>query len=400
MTNGGGVRILQVHNSYQHRGGEDTVVAAEAALLRQKGHEVEQFIVSNDQITGLQPKISAALSLAYSPRSREQLKGKLSSFRPEIVHFHNLFPLLTPSVYDACWEARVPVVQTLHNYRLGCINGMLVRDGVVCEKCWTGSPLWGVLHRCYRDSALGSAAVALALSRQHTSKAYQTKVDRFIALTEFAKRKFVDLGLPEHRVVVKANFAADQEGDLPLSEARHGALFVGRLSDEKGVRDLVEAWREIDYPLTIVGGGPLERSLRAISPPHVRYTGFAPPDEVRLMMKRSAFLVFPSRWYEGLPMVIVEAFACGLPVLGTALGGAAELLANGEGGWLFPPRSVLELQRLVRNILADPDALSKVRLSARQLFERRFSPTVNYHQLMAIYADAKTEFERAGGLKC
>ncbi|MCP3391782.1 glycosyltransferase [Bradyrhizobium sp. CCGB12] len=389
------MRILQVHNSYQRRGGEDTVVAAEAALLRQNGHHVEQLIVSNDQIIGFRQKLSAALSVTYSTSSRDWLKAKVGSARPEIVHFHNLFPLLTPSVYDACWDAGVPVVQTLHNYRLGCINGMLARNGAICEKCWIGSPLWGVLYRCYRSSALGSAAAALALAHQHAKKTYQTKVTRFIALTEFAKRKFVDLGLPEHRIVVKPNFVADSEEDLPKAEARHGALFVGRLSEEKGVSELVEAWREIDYPLTIVGEGPLKCNMQAISPQHIRYTGFLSSDEVRRMMRKSAFLVFPSRWYEGLPMVIVEAFACGLPVLGSALGGVAELLATGEGGWLVRPGSTSELRRLVQDILASPDDMNGKRLSAHRLFERELSSTVNYHQLISIYADARAEFENA-----
>lgn len=389
------MRILQVHNSYQRRGGEDTVVAAEAALLRHHGNDVEQLIVSNDQISGFRSKVSAALSLAYSSRSTQLVSTRVREFRPDIVHFHNLFPLLTPAVYDACWDAGIPTVQTLHNFRLGCINGMLLRDGAICEKCWGGNPLWGALHRCYRNSTLGSAATAFALSRQHARKTYHSKVARFIALTVFAKRKFADLGLPEHRIVVKSNFVSELNGKEDVNGPRHGALFVGRLSAEKGISELVDLWREIDYPLTVVGEGPLEREAKAASPPHVRYTGFLSPEQVRQAMRRSAFLVFPSRWYEGLPMVIIEAFACGLPVLGSALGGTAELLATGEGGWLMSPNSPSQWPQLVRGILAEPSALNEKQLSARRLFEREYSPTVNYHQLISIYNGARAEFHSA-----
>ncbi|MGY3508910.1 glycosyltransferase [Bradyrhizobium lupini] len=389
------MRVLQVHNSYQHRGGEDTVVAAEAALLRQHGNDVEQLIVSNDQISGFRHKMSTVLSLAYSRQSKELMSARVREFRPDIVHFHNLFPLLTPSVYDACWDSRIPTVQTLHNFRLGCINGMLLRDGVICEKCWGGNPLWGAIHRCYRNSALGSAAAAVALSRQHARRTYHNKVARFIALTAFAKRKFANLGLPEHRIVVKSNFVSDPEGKDDFNERRQGALFVGRLSEEKGIPELIDLWREIDYPLTIVGEGPLEARAKAASPPHIRYTGFLTPDQVRQTMRRSAFLVFPSRWYEGLPMVIIEAFASGLPVLGSALGGTAELLATGEGGWLMPPNETSEWPQLVRDILTEPGALNEKQLSARRLFEREFSATVNYRQLVSIYNDAKAEFQSA-----
>jgi hypothetical protein len=225
------VRILQVHNFYQHVGGEDVVAADEQALLKDRGHETRLFSVSvsNDDIVGFLPKLVAAWQTPYSPGAKARLTGEIASFAPDIVHVHNFFPLLTPAVYDACRDAGVPVVQTLHNYRTICAAALLMRDGKPCEDCIRGTPYQAVFHGCYRGSRLGSLAVARMIATHRYRGTWATKVDRFIAMTEFARNKFVAAGFPPEKIATKPNFVVLAESATPVDADRHGALFVGRL---------------------------------------------------------------------------------------------------------------------------------------------------------------------------
>jgi len=379
------LRVLQIHNSYQFAGGEDAVVAAEAELLKSHRETVETYIVSNHDIRGVTERISTALSVGYSHRAREAVRARIASMRPDIVHVHNTFPLLTPSVYDACADAGVPVVQTLHNYRLGCINGLLLRNGDVCEKCWTGSPYWGALHACYRDSTFGSLAASVAYARHRRADTWNTKVTRFIALCEFAAKKFEAFGIDPEKIVVKPNFAEDP-GRVTDGGDRHGALFVGRLSPEKGILDLIEAWREISYPLTVIGDGPLLDEIRRRATSQVRLVGRYSGPEILREMKKAAFLVVPSRCYESSPpRVIIEAFACGLPVVGSAIGAIEEVVEKSNAGRLFAPGSADQLRATITTLISDGSALGGLSTRAREYYRQHFTPERSYEQLREIY---------------
>jgi len=378
------MRILQLHNTYQQRGGEDVVVAAEAKLLRDHGQTVDTLIVSNDVIAGIASQLSTVISLRYSRASRDLVADRIRTFRPDLLHVHNTFPRLTASVYDAAAALGVPVVQTLHNFRLGCSNGFLLRDDVVCEKCWHGSPYWGALHACYRHSRPASFFVADMIAHHRRRNTYSRKVDRFIALTEFSRGKFVELGLPASRISVKPNFV-DDPGPAPDSP-RHGALFAGRLSAEKGIETLLEAWREIDYPLTIAGDGPLLERVRTFGLKNVTVAGRLQAMEIKALMSAAAMLIFPSIWYEGMPLTIVEAFAQGLPVVGSNIGNISEMLIGG-GGRLFEAGSASALRREVQQLIEDTALMRSLGREARFLYEAAFSPEANYRQLMKIYGE-------------
>src|ERR1700733_6013916 len=203
------MRILQIHNYYQQRGGEDVVVESEKALLEQAGHTVVQFTVHNEAITGIRQKLQTFWDVVYNTRVRRDLADLLASQRPHVVHVHNTFPLLSPSIYDACADARVPVVQTLHNYRIFCAAATLFREEHPCELCLDGRAHRAVLHRCYRNSVLGSLAVANLIVYHRYYRTWMTKIMRFIVMTEFARGKFVQAGLPPDRIVVKPNFVKD-----------------------------------------------------------------------------------------------------------------------------------------------------------------------------------------------
>jgi glycosyltransferase involved in cell wall biosynthesis len=383
------MRMLLVHNSYQQRGGEDAVVDAERALLAGRGHEVETWFESNDVIRSARSKLEHALRLPHCSETRQRMSQKLAAFRPDIVHVHNTFPRLTSSIYESCNEAGVPVVQTLHNYRPICAGAMLLRGGKICEECLTRSPYHAVRHRCYRGSLTGTAAVARMIDRNIADRVWTHRIDRFVALTDFAKAKFVQAGFPAARISVKPNFVFDERGAPRAGGERRGALFVGRLSPEKGVLPLLAAWRRLAVPLRIIGDGPLAPLVREHSSPQIQYVGALPRDAVIAEMRRAAILVFPSVWYEGMPMTIIEAYSSGLPVMASDLGSMRELVLHGHTGLRFPADDSAALAAAVAEGLSDPARLREMQRNARRHYEARFTPEANYRQLMRVYALAR-----------
>ncbi|CFX22936.1 Glycosyl transferase group 1 [Candidatus Filomicrobium marinum] len=378
------MRVLIAHNQYQQLGGEDIVAENECAMLRRAGHSVQLETISNDSISGTMAKLAAARRVSYNPAGREWMAERIATFQPDIVQVHNVFPLLTPAVYDACAEAGVPVVQTLHNFRVSCAGGFFLRDNKVCEKCLGGSPYWAVRHRCYRGSLLGSLAVAHMIDSHQRAGTWSKKVDLYFALSDFAKSRFIAAGLPAERIVVKPNFAIDPG---PASHgSRNGALFVGRLSEEKGVRDLVAAWVGIDVPLRICGDGPLREELETQARGNITFVGRIGSDEVRREMARAQFLIIPSIYYENFPMVIAEAYASGLPVLASRIGSLAEIVRHGETGHLFAPGDPIDMQTEVLAALSAPDTLAGMGQRAREIFEREYSEAAVCDLMTSTYA--------------
>jgi glycosyltransferase involved in cell wall biosynthesis len=383
------MRILITHNSYQQAGGEDTVVANETALLKAHGHDVYSHSVSNHIIQSRFQKVATALQVHYSRWGQREAARAIQQTMPDIVHVHNFFPLLTPAIYDACRDAGVPVIQTLHNYRTICAGGLLMRAGRPCEDCVTGSPYQAVLHSCYRGSRLGSLTVARMVAFHRKHRTWSTKVDRFISLTKFAKKKFIDAGFPEKLIVVKPNFTMGNNIDVEERTVRTGALFVGRLSAEKGIGTLLKAFSAIDVRLRVVGDGPLLDDVAnlAAANPQIESLGHLSSQRVSLEMAEAGFLIFPSEWYEGFPMTIVEAFSAGLPVIASRLGGMAELIADGVTGLHFNSGDEKDLADKVRWAADNPGEMLRMGRNARLVYEDKYTPEKNYQQLMAVYRD-------------
>jgi len=383
------VKILLLHNYYQQSGGEDAVVEQEKALLESKGHQVRLLTVSNDVISNIPSRAKAALGTIYSRGSRVQVEKEIRSFHPEIVHIHNFFPLLSPSVYYACKAAGVPVVQTLHNFRLICPNALLFRDGKLCEDCLEKSRWQAVRHACYRQSRSASSAVAAMLSFHHWYGTWKNLVNCYIALSEFSRAKFIEAGLPPEKIVVKPNFVLPDPGVGPGS--REYAVFLGRLSEEKGLRTLVQAWAQVNRncPLRVIGEGPLLNEIRseisrsALS--HVRLDGRLSRQESLTALQGARIFILPSNCYENFPMTIAEAYACGTPVLASRLGAMQEIVHDGCTGLHFTPGDADDLAKKVEWAWAHPEEMRAMGRNARAEYELKYSAERNYNLLLAIY---------------
>jgi glycosyltransferase involved in cell wall biosynthesis len=378
------MKVLQVHNTYLLSGGEDTVVEAERRLLIDHGHDVVVYKVNNDTIEGLSGKLKTAWRAPYSVDSLKKFVQVVKESAPDIVHVHNFFPLITPSIYDACQEFGIPVVQTLHNFRLICPGALLMRDGKACDLCLKGSAYQAVLYRCYRNSLMGSLAVARMVEFHRKRGTWHTKVDCFIALTDFARDQFVQAGFPADKIKVKPNFVA-APAVTARGRERSGALFVGRLSEEKGVRLLIEAWRHIDTPLRIAGDGPLLEWVSQFKSPQVTVLGKITADEVRTEMQQAAFLVFPSLCYEGFPLVIAEAFSLALPVIASRFGSMAEIVSDGHNGLHFTAGDADDFIRCITWAVENPDQLERLGGNSRRTYQEKYCADINYRQLLDIY---------------
>jgi glycosyltransferase involved in cell wall biosynthesis len=378
------MKILVAHNAYQHRGGEDTVVDAEISLLREKGHEVELYQRHNDELESM-PRPAAALSAIWARRSADDIGHLCESFRPDVIHVHNTVPLISPSLYWAAAGSNVPVVQTLHNFRLLCPQAMLLRDGKVCEDCVGKVPWRAISHKCYRDSALQTAVLSGMLTTHRALGTYTGKITRYIALNHFCRDKFIKGGLPAELIRIKPNFVAC---DLqPTWGEREGGLFVGRLSFEKGLEFLTEAVEKLgDRSIRIVGKGPLEESIKRTFGD--RYLGPRTPAQVLGLMREARFVVAPSTCYETFGLVAIEAFACGTPVIASRHGGLGELVNDGVTGLLVNPGDANDLADKIAWAQAHPDQMRRMGQAARIEYETKYTPENNYKMLIEIYQDA------------
>ena len=391
--------VLLLHNRYLEPGGEEAVYQAEGRLLESLGHRVVRYEVGNERVAELSTLTLGARTV-WSVEAHRQVARLVREARPDVAHVHNTLPLLSPSVHHAISAAGVPVVQTLHNYRLLCPQGMLLRDGHTCVECvgrW--APVAGVLHGCYRDSRLATAAVAAMLTVHRALRTWTHHVDAFIALSNFARARFLEGGLPADRLHVKPNFVSPDPG----TGRGNGAflLFVGRLAPEKGIETLLEAWRRATAStsentaapsprLVIVGDGPLSGTVRdaAATLPGLRWEGRQPHERVLELMGRARALVFPSLCFENSPGVVLEAYARALPVLASELGSTAELVRDGVTGRLFSPGDPHALAELLRWSWGSPSELDALRVGARASFEATYTARASAERLLHVYDEA------------
>ncbi|MFM8467143.1 MAG: glycosyltransferase family 4 protein [Oxalobacteraceae bacterium] len=378
------MNILVVHNRYHYRGGEDTVVDAEVSLLRRHGHEVLLYTRDNRELSSM-TTCDAAVGVLWSRQTEADIRRIHTSFGPELIHAHNTFPLISPSLYAIAHQLKIPVVQTLHNFRLLCPQAMLLRNGSSCEACVGHLPWRAVIHRCYRHSLSQSAITAGMILLHRLRGTWRTEVARYIVLNQLCRDKFVAGGLPFDRLRIKPNFVeVDQPPDW---HQRSGGLFIGRLSAEKGLQALAEAVSQLgSVKIDVYGKGPLQKLVEAT--PGLRYQGFDESATLQARLRKAAYLVMPSTGVETFGLVAVEAFACGTPVIATRHGGLTEIVAQGHTGLLVPPGDARALARAIEYAETHPETMLAMGRAAREVYLERYTPETNYLQMMRIYREA------------
>ena len=385
------MKVLLVHNEYRYPSGEEVVVAQERELLERAGHTVVKYHRSNwetESDIGLR-QLGLIKRIVWASDSRQAVARLLASEKPDVVHIHNTFMVISPSIYSACREAGVPVVQTLHNFRLFCPAGVYFRDGHICEDCREHSLWRGIEHACYRNSRSTTATVALMLKFHHMAHTWDRAVTLYVALTGFSRSRFVAGGLPADRVVVKPNFMHPDPGQSGGS--RDYALYAGRVAAEKGVSTILQAWARMKthIPLIIAGDGPALADLQAeasqLGLSQVRFAGRLTREQTLAMMQGARFVLFPSMWYENFPMTIVESFACGTPVIASGLGAMAEIVRDGQVGLNFVPGDAADLAAKAEWAWGNPAKTQALGEGARHEYETRYTAEKNYDLLMEIY---------------
>jgi glycosyltransferase involved in cell wall biosynthesis len=393
------MKVLQLHNFYQLPGGEDQSFAAEVALLRDRGHEVVTYTMHNDTMRDMSGP-TVALKTLWNADAYRAIRAIIKDHRPAVAHFQNTFPLISPAGYYAARSEGVPVIQSLRNFRLMCANALFFRNGAPCEDCLNKRVPWpAVAHACYRGSVSASAVAATMLTTHRTLGTWTKTVDVFVAMSEFGRKKFIEGGLSAERIRVKQNFLSGDPG------AGNGngeyALFVGRLSPEKGVTTLLAGWdllRLNGLPLKIVGDGPLAPAVaQAIAHlDSITWLGNQPSERVHELMRGATLLVFPSECYEGSPRVPIESFACATPVMASNIGAIGEMVEHGRNGWHFKAGDAQDLAAQVTAATANRGELARMRREARREFETKYTATRNYEMIMDIYRRAIDTARRHG----
>jgi glycosyltransferase involved in cell wall biosynthesis len=391
------MKVLLGHCFYRSSApsGEDAVYRNERAML-EKHCQVIPYEKYNDDIdeSGLGKKVRLALDGAWSRRTYDEISNLIRTARPDVAHFHNTFPQISASAYAACRDHGVPVVQTLHNFRFVCPGAMLIRDGKPCEDCLGTSLLPALRHRCYRNSLLATGAQVWTIASNRWRGSYRNLVDRYIALSRLAAEKLIAGGLPAERMEVKPNFLPDIA--KPGSGNGGYAVYVGRLSEEKGVRTLLKAWEKLRLPLRILGDGPLRSELEQHAKRQglaVEFYGYCSKQDVLTSVGEATLMVVPSEWYEGFPMAVLEAYASGTPVVASAIGSLDEIVEEGVTGAKFEPGNADSLVDCMTRLLARPEKLRAIRKNVRRHFLNHYSEQRNMELLTTVYQAAISDFQ-------
>jgi glycosyltransferase involved in cell wall biosynthesis len=387
------MKVLVAHNFYQQPGGEDQVFRSELSLLEQRGHRPVKFEMHNDLVAGM-GKLALLGRTVWHRAAARRVANLVREHKIDLCHFHNTFPLMSPAVYSAARSEGAAVVQTLHNFRLLCPGANLYRDGQVCEQC-VGKrvPIGGVIHKCYRDSRGASLVTAAMLTTHRALGTWQGGVDAYITPTRFARDKFIEGGLPAEKIIVKPNFVDPDPGFAENGGAGGYAIFVGRLSHEKGLDTLLSAWSHLrgEVKLKIVGDGPLAGDVHAAAmrDRSIEWLGRRGVDEVMDLIGDAAVLIMPSNCYETFGRVAIEAFAKGTPVIASNHGAPADVVDEGRTGLRFTPGDGADLAIKVRKLLADDSGRLRMRAEVRREYESKYTGAANYDMLMSIYHQAR-----------
>jgi len=390
------MKILAIHNFHRSgsASGDDQVFKAETRLLEEYGNQVIRYTVCNDEFdnAGAAGKLAKALSMFWSPRHAKAVKALIEREKPDIVHIHTFFPLLSPSIFYAAKRSGVPVVSTQHDTRFICPCATSLRCGELCNRCGDGHYLRMARYGCYKESKLQSLLVAINFKLHRMLRTYYRQIDRYICLNDNQIRMLKEIGFDPKRIVKKYNFVqdADVEAHEPLPEdlPPKYAVYYGRIGEEKGIRVLMkiaEATPEI--PLVVMGGGPLEDEFKtwAKDRPNIYYLGFTPHALCLSIVRNAAFVLFPSICYEGCSMVEIEAQSLSVPIVATELGFSVEAIRDRYNGLKVPLGDIPGFAKAARTCWENPELCREMGRNARREYEAKYRPEDNYNQLMSVY---------------
>jgi glycosyltransferase involved in cell wall biosynthesis len=394
------MKILLIHNYYQKYGGEDSVFHSEMELLKKNGHQILTFTRNNNEILkfSLLDKAKFLKDTIWSTKTNQELAKISLEFTPDVAHIHNIFPLISPSVYDVLKHNNIPIIQTLHNFRFLCSNGLFYRENKICEKCKFGHMHNAILFKCYKDNYTTSALYATTLTINRIMKRLDN-VSCFIALSTFAKQKFSESKLiPEEKINVLGNFIDNNKAEnlVKRKSKREYAVYIGRLSIEKGLDLIVNAFQELsNIELKIVGTGPeyekIHRYLLGHNITNIDLLGHLHESEI-LEIARDAFVtVIPSNWYEQFPIVALESMLVGTPIIASRLGGLPSIIEDGVSGYLFEPNNLDDLKSKIIKMYSNIENTEQMGMNAQKTINDKFSSDVHYRKLMDIYNAAIIE---------
>ena len=385
------MRIITVHNFYQQPGGEDEVFSLEASLLRRHGYQVAEFTEDNAAIKDMYP-LKIALNTFWSVNTEKRMQKLIEDFKPDLVHFHNTFPLISPSTIYACTKNNIPVVISLHNPRLICPGANLCRHSQPCEECLNKVFPWpAIRYKCYRNSYLQTMVVAAMLFFHRLLKTWEKRVSLYLVATEFYRDKFISLGILADKIKIKPYFVEDR--GVKTDGAGGYVLFIGRLMQEKGIMTLLKAWDSLEsIPLKIRGDGVLLEEVKKIIKENklgssIEIIGRLPKNKLYDLIKGAKFLIVPSEgFYETFGLVISEAFACGIPVIASRVGVMAEIVNDGINGLHFTAGDAKDLAEKIKFLWENPSEVERMGKEARKSYEEKYSPERNYQLLSGIYS--------------
>jgi len=390
------VKIIQIHNYYNTRGGECRVVEAEAELLSQHGHTIVPFNRDSQHIgdMSLPNKVMTYLRIPYNKKIYRELITFIKYHQPDIAHVHNVFPMMSASVYVALKQCGLPIVQTLHNFRFLCPNGKFFVKRRICEDCQSKGFFSAVIKGCVRDNCLTSALYAAAIARAWRSGNFPNNIDQYIALNHFVEKKMIDGGVPANKISICGNFIASET--LSIADKKSYILYIGRLSPEKGIFTLLQAVSSLKgVTLKIAGTGPDEKYLQqhphAQHRSHVEFIGHVSGQNKQRLIAEAICTIIPSECYENFPMTALESLSLGTPVIASSIGGLPDIIKHGVTGLLFEPGNHQQLAKCIQSLIDNPNQLTAMAKQAITVTASQFSPEKHYQQLMKIYQAASQE---------
>lgn len=384
------MKVLLIHNSYKYKGGEDSVFDNESTLLTDNGVTIEKLTFHNTEIIGIFQKILVGFNVLFNLKVYKKLKKNIEIFNPDVIHVHNFFPIVSPAVFFVAKHYNIPIIMTLHNYRLICANALLFRENKVCELCIKKTiPFPAIKNKCYRESRIQTIVLVLMTTFHKIIGTWKSKVNIYIALTNFAKVKILNSSLNLHpeQIKIKQNFVEDRGYDFQKDDY---FLFVGRLSKEKGIEILLDSFSNNNQKLIIIGDGPMKKEVMetVLNNKNIMYLGFQDLDIINQYMRKAKALIFTSIWYEGMPMTILEALSAGTPVIAPNIGAASEIIKNGFNGLIYEVGNSHDLKKKIKNIDINEEKYQQVVKNSREDFEKNYSKNINFKLLIKIYQEA------------